>query len=789
MKRLGILLTGVAALTSPTTAFAQDAAAPAEAAQTTAPVSSDDIIVTANKRAQNLNDVGLAIDVLGGEALRSRQITSLADVANAVPNLVYTNSSDNTPVYTLRGVSFYDTTVGVYGAVSLNQDEVPLSFAVLAGHLTYDLERIEVLKGPQGTLFGQNSTGGAINFVTAKPTTTFHAGLDVTYGRFNEVDVEGFVSGPISDTLRARVAGRVERADGWQISNSRPNDRSGRIENYMGRLLLDWEPVNGVRIQTDVNAWKDRSDPQAAQYVALQKVSAGVTPGLTAYQFQFSPERPRAAEWKPGFIYRNNRQYQGILRADIDLSDAVTLTSITAYTDYSQHTRQDKDGSLLDISNNNPNDARVRSFYQEARLGNGSAAGFRWTLGANFERSRTSQYVNTFYGDTSTVAFNGFPSNSYSSAQRFTNYAFFGNAELDVSRVFTLKAGARYTNSRDEGTSCLFDETGSPTGGGPFIYNRVLGGRFGTYPAGTCFAINDQGRVVNGVAPLAPGRYADVLHEDNVSWRGGIDYKPRPGLLFYANIAKGYKAGSFPTVSSAFFVSALPIRQESILSYELGIKADLLDRTLQLGLSGYYYDYRDKQLRAKTPQPPFGIQDALVNIPRSSIRGVEATALIRPNSQLTVNVSASYLKATIDEFVGINGIGQAGNFAGTDMPFTPRYQFAVNPVWNFPLRDGVTGSLGANLSYRSDAITVVGGATDLGTEITFAGHPVARIDDYALLDLQAGIDFQEGRYRLALFGKNVLNTYYWTNAYKIADIIARQAGRPATYGITASVRW
>lgn len=775
-----------AMLAMPSATFAQ---ATGETPQATADDNFDAaIVVTANKREQNLNDVGMAIDVVSGEVLKSRQITSLADVANAVPNLVYTKSAENTPVYTLRGVSFYDTSIGGYGAVSLNMDEAPLSFAVMASHLTYDLERIEVLKGPQGTLFGQNATGGAVNFITAKPTSEFKAGAGVTFGRFNQVDFEGFISGPLTDTLKARMAGRIERADPWQVSNSRPNDRNGRVENYMGRVLLDWEPLAGVRIQTNLNAWKDKSDTQAAQYIAFQPAGAGRTPALLEYRFRFSPDELRAADWGADIPFADNHQYQGTVRADIDVTDSVTLTSLTSYTDYFQRQGTDQDGLPIAEADHARNDGRAKSFSQEVRLGNGGAGGLRWIVGANYERSTVTQSIDTNFVDSSSHASLRISSNTYSSSQRFTNYAVFGNLEFDVTGRVTLKGGARYTNSKDVGRSCNADFSGDPTNAGPFFYRMLLGGRFGAYPKGACFIINNQGTTINGVPNGAPGEYGSTLHEDNVAWRAGIDWKAADGVLVYANVAKGYKAGSFPTATGVYFTSYLPVTQESVLSYEAGVKAGLLDNTLQLGVSGFYYDYRDKQIRAKTNAAPFGILDALQNIPKSSIRGIEATADIRPVRNFTVNLSASYLRATIDQYVGINGAGLAGDFSGTPMPYTPQYQFAASPNWEFPLGDGLSGFLGATLSYRSDAIATIGGAKNVASVVP-AGKPVARIDSYALLDLRAGISMADGQYRVSVFGKNVFDTYYWTNVFNTTDTIERLSGRPATYGVTLSARY
>src|SRR5690606_31272117 len=141
----------------------------------------------------------------------------------------------------------------------------------------------------------------------------------------------------------------------------------------------------------------------------------------------------------------------------------------------------------------------------------------------------------------------GISSNTYSSNQEFTNYAVFGNVDDEISDTLTGKVGARYTKSKDEGRSCNADFSGDPDNAGAFFYDVLLGGRFGAYPTGARFVITNQPTTINGVAPGAPGEYADVLSEDNISWRASLDWKAADRILLYANIATGYKAGSFPT--------------------------------------------------------------------------------------------------------------------------------------------------------------------------------------------------------------------------------------------------
>lgn len=797
MKRIRLALCGASmmGIVVATQANAQTATAavgnPVEQKEITPasklPGDTADIVVTANKREQRLNDVGITVAVLSGDALQNRQINSLADLANATPSLSFTNSANGTPVYTLRGVGFYETSLGAYPTVSTYVDEAPLAFPVLSSHSAFDLERVEILKGPQGTLFGQNATGGAINYIAAKPTSTFHAGGSISYGRFNEIIAEGYVSGPLSPNLAARLSGRVEHADGWQVSNSRPGDRNGKVANYMGRLLVDFEPVETLRFKLNVNGWKDNSETQAPQFIGYQ-YQAPAFATAAARNARFSLETPRAADWTPGIPFRSNRLGQASLRGELDLNDQITLTSLTSYVDYKQRQGDEGDGLPISILDLPRDDGRIKSFNQEIRLSNASKSVFRWVVGGNYERSTVNQRIDLIFPDVSIRGLYGtfgYPivSLSYSNDQKFRNIAGFANAEYDVGRL-TIKLGGRYTDSKIRASECSFDESGIATNSGPLFYDVILRGAFGRYN-GQCYSLNNTANTYGGIAPGSPGRFQDTLKEDNFSWRAGLDYKPVDGLLLYGNVAKGYKAGSYPTLSATLFSQYLPVVQESVQSYEAGFKATLLDRTLQLNAAAFYYDYTNKQLRSKLVDPNFGILDALQNIPKSNIKGFEVEMTIRPTRGLAINNAFTYLNTEIRRFTGINAAGVTSNFAGADVPYTPKFQVGSNVDYDFPLSGRLKGFVGTSLNFRSKTVATIGGEVNPPAAVPQTKR-IFGIDSYTLVDLRAGIAASDDRWRVSIWGKNVLNEYYWNNVVAAYDAIARYAGKPATYGVSVS---
>ncbi|ETI65815.1 hypothetical protein C100_00385 [Sphingobium sp. C100] len=796
-------------------AAAQTAAAAGDAANNSGIA---EIVVTANKRVQNLNDVGVTAAVVGGEMLKQQNLTSLSDVAARVPSLSYAAAPNGTPVYTLRGVGFYETSIGAYPSVSIYVDEIPLSFPVLTAHSTFDLERLEVLKGPQGTLFGQNATGGAINYIAAKPTSSFEAGASLTYGRFNQVDVEGYVSGPLAEGLKARIAGRAEFADGWQRSASRPGDRNGKVENYMGRFQLAWEPSSSLRFLLNVNGWKDKSETQAGQHIALQFQNENLSspPGQfrnpAVVASPFSANDPRAADWSlssslygPGKVpFADNDMIQASLRTDLDVGDFGTITALSAYTKFNQRQGNDSDGLPLNALDVPLTVGDIQTFFQELRFANDPHNPLRFVIGANYEWDKVFQEVNIDYSASSaTIGFGqlfGFPLSvdTITNRQTMRNYAFFGNVEYDVIENLTLKGGIRYTNARNKANICQTDPQAPYNIGNvlKFFGAQFQGIPFQPYIPGECVAINvDSEALANGqfvpavdYLPFgAIGAYQNTLKEDNISWRVGVDYKATPDVLLYVNVSKGYKAGSFPSITGSTLNQYVPARQESVLAYEAGLKATLIDRLLQFNLAGFYYDYKGKQLRTKLNDPTFGQLDVLRNIPKSSIKGFELEFTARPSDHLVVNAAYTYLDAKIDRFIGTNAGGDTGiDFAGTPIPYTPKHQISVSANYSQPLTSTINLFVGGTVNLRSSTIATLGGGENPSTINATNAGCVYCIRGYVVADAQIGIEDAGKRWRAFLWGKNIGNEYYWSNVVSGYDTVSRFAGRPATYGLTLS---
>jgi outer membrane receptor protein involved in Fe transport len=751
------------------------AAGGAAAAQEVAPSDDADrtIVVTAQKREQALNDVPLSVTAFGAEQLASRGIDSTVDLANSVPGFTYTESRIGTPIYTLRGVGFNDIALGGRPTVSVYQDEAPIPFTVETRGGFLDLERVEVLAGPQGTLFGQNATGGAINLIAAKPTDVFKGSLTAGYGRFNEVTLGGFVSGPISDTLKFRLAVKSEQADGWQYSTT-TGDTNGKKNLISGRFLLEWTPAEALRVNLNLNGFLDRSDNQSPQYLLARPsdpTAAANIPGLAT--LVVPPRNNRATDFNPGDYARDNDFLQANLRIDYDLNDQLTLTSLSSYSKYNQNQLQDLDGTpLIGLTQRTMGD--IESFAQELRIAGDLTDQLYVVIGANYADDKTRERVSGDLSEsTQAYAFVGlglppFYSFGLRHDQDITTYALFGNAEFKLTDALTLQAGVRYTNSNNRFVGCTRDIDGVTnqvfSGFHDFVRTVVLGlPALAPIPAGGCITAD---------ALQVPQLVTSRLKEDNVSWRFGADYEIADDVKVYANVSRGYKAGGYPSLAATSTAQYDPTLQESLTAYEAGLKA-AFSRDFQLNAAIYHYDYRDKQLLGIVADPSFGRLLRLLNVPKSRINGAELQLAWSPVRGLDITGNASYVDSKITApFVAEDPNGVTADFNGQAFPNSPKWQLSGDVNYEVPVSDRLNAIFGASASYRSTTNSELGRLPELVVE------------DYALVNLRVGFADSDKKWRLMAWMNNVGDKYYYTSATRSIDVFNRMTGAPRTFGLT-----
>lgn len=768
----------------------------------------EQIVVTANKRTQSVNDVGLSISAISVDKLEEQKLTSLEDISSVVPGLVYSASTANTPIFTLRGIGFNEQTLGAYPATSLYLDEAPMPFPVLASHSAYDLERVEVLKGPQGILFGQNSTGGAINFISAKPTEDFEAGGNVSYGRFNKMEFNGYVSGSLTDNINARLSVTGLNSDEWQKSSTR-NDENGAQEYFAGRLVMTYEPSDTSKYLLNFNTWTDKSDPQAQQLIAInpQVVIPGDSNLEGVLALPISQEDNRAADWSPDIDPSTDREFsQLIFRGDWDLTSEMTLTALTTYQDFEQTQHTDGDGTSLVLFDLAPIDGEIDTWISEIRLA-GYTQNMNWVIGANYEKSNTLEKEILNYRDSTNYnAANVYINTSGISLEQEINaYAVFGNIDYNINDDLTVKIGARYTDSSIEVESCnfvaandpsaidagqganvgsLFNILGDLLNGGDGDFSNGLAVPFNIVGVNDCYTLNDN---------RVPGEvYTKSLDENNASWRFGLDYAVNSDTLVYGNISKGYKSGSFPALAAANFFQLDPVTQESVLAYELGVKATMAERTIQFNAATFFYEYKDKQLRTKTLDPIFGLLDTLDNVPETEIFGIDADVVAIITDELTLSAGVTYLDSEVTDYkngIGFNGVSGI-DFKGEPIPFTPEWTYSLDADYRLTMNSGATVFAGIGVTGQSESEAAFGASTlELTAEQYAAGARTIKpdynvMDGYAVWNARLGFESADYHWKVTLWGKNISDEYYVTNLIASSDTTARFVGSPMTYGIT-----
>ncbi|MGD9664338.1 MAG: TonB-dependent receptor [Novosphingobium sp.] len=531
---------------------------------------------------------------------------------------------------------------------------------------------------------------------------------------------------------------------------------------------------------------------------------------------------------------RNDRDFwQLAMRADIEIG-SLTLTSLTSYGKFTQDSRFDGDGMSLVGFDIQQAIGSIKTFNQELRLANDPTSRIRWVVGANYEKSKTLEdQVLRYWANTNYFAPNLYINHSGDLLkQDIENIAVFGNLEFDVTDQLTLKAAGRYTDTKNKVFNCGYT---SENGNVNKLFN-ILGGALGgnvfdPIAPEQCYTLNNVGTgpasldsVPGDISIISPLQWGNLglgvpgipfqakLAQDNVSWRFGLDYKVNPDVLLYANVSRGFKAGSFPALAAAAYTSLLPVTQEKVTAYEAGVKAGFADGLVQFNAAGFYMDYRDKQVKGKLFDLIFGTLDTLVNVPKSRIYGFEADVTVRPTDGLTISGAVTYLDSKIQDFVGYDIFGGVDNnfdprpgdfdssgltaniedMSGVRLPYTPKWAGSVNVDYRHELANGGAPFVGFTVSARSNQSAAIGGddtTLPLGPNRRYriadgVGLYPYTIDGYATVDARLGYEAAEGRWKVMLWGKNIFDKYYWTAVIPSSDSSARLTGCPATYGVT-----
>lgn len=762
-----------------TSTYAQSTAPPTDARSPTpddrqSASQLEEVIVTAQRRSEPIMDVPLSIAALSAEQLESRGFSETGDLAKMVPGFSFINTGVNAPVYSIRGVGFYEVSLASSPAVAVYVDEIALPYPAMTVGAALDLERVEVLKGPQGTLFGQNTTGGLVNYIARKPTADFDAGVTASLANFNTVNFEGYVGGPLTETVSGRFAMRTEHGDDWQ-QNIHGDDESGSVERTTARVLIDWNPNTAVDVRLNINGWVDRSDTVAPRLIAITPNNAArMLPEIQNAEL-VTGDDPRDAGWNPGYdLYRDDDLWQAALRVGWAISDMLQFTSITAYTDYQTDAYNERDGTAYENSEY-PTIGSIESFSQEFRVSGIVPDLITWVAGINYFNDTSSDRQLIRYQTASnvqSVAGYKFTVGNTRADQEIESYAAFMSGDWSLSDKIRLTTGVRYTEEERKLEACSYSTDPNQLAAFAIISanNRARAGLPPApfVPVEDCITLNAE--YLSDVA-------RKQLKEDNISWRVALSWEPTSELLLYSFVSEGFKSGSFPTQGSSSHLQYEPATQESILAYELGLKATLLDRSLQLTGAAFYYDYTDKQTRGRLIDPIFGPLQKLVNIPESHAQGFEVDLNWLPVDGLNLYLGVAYTDTEIEDYVGYTQLGTPFDFAGKPFSYTPEWQGVADISYQWAVGAGKLATIGASVVHKSNT-TADSNSTSLFD-----------IDSYSLLDARVRIEGVEGNWSTEVWGRNLTDEYYWTNVFKATDTTVQVPGYPRTYGVTLGYKF
>ena len=808
------MLVGTTVLGSMVTVAAQAQDAPSQTAQpATADASDGEIVVTAEKRASTASRIGMSVVAIGGDDLVRLRVQSAADLVKQVPGFVVTPSQNGTPIYNLRGVGFNTPNLSSTSPVGLYLDQIAYAFPYMGNGAVFDVSRVEVLKGPQGTLYGRNTTGGLINFISNLPTDTYTGSITLEGGNYDTVGSRGFVSGPLSSTLKARFAWQTDYSGkGWQKSLTR-DERLGQVSKQAVRGIVAWSPSADFDATLSVNYWHDGSDTQAPQAAYYTPEAAPFGVGASREQPFLLPDggKNRDADWTPLSYqpspntsasrppYARNSDFVGFAaNLEYRLSDTIKLSSLSGYNHLKRDDAQNNDGSAYEQLS-----ARLRggidSFSEELRLSS-EGRGYNWIVGGYFSHDDIDENQQIYLGDFATINLlrfvaaslndprytptqiaEGFRVNTQQAHFNNQSISAFANGQLDVTDTIKLTGGVRYTRDRTRFAGCAADAEGNTLP----VWNTAVALLAGAYPGynvlpGQCMTFQTS-------APLPQGLYRDTLSENNVSWRGSIDWRPIENVLLYGAVARGYKSGAFPVLAANRASQLFPATQERVTAYEAGAKARL--GMARFTLAAYYNSYRNKQVFGAIADPVFSSLARLVNIPKSETYGAEATLDLTPVRGLILRGSGSYLRTRVIRYIGYDQFGHSLNFAGTEFPNSPRWQFSGNMAYQTPVSDTLKVELAMDASYQSrshgdfqDFTTYTTFAPAFSPNSTVINARLYNIPAYAVANASLTLAKRGDEVRATLWTRNLFDKNYWTSATYGGDTIIRFSGMPRTYG-------
>ncbi|WP_212742950.1 TonB-dependent receptor [Sphingomonas sp. 2SG] len=730
-------------------ALAGSTGARAQTADQPAAPADGDIVVTAQRRSERLQDVPIAVTAITGDDLRERRIADVLDLSGRVPGLQI-RSADNgaNPRIFIRGVGLNDFNPATASAVGIYVNGVYVASTLAQRDAFFDLGQVEVLRGPQGTLYGRNTTGGAINVTTRKPGDTPEGDLSLDYGRFDAVTLQGGVSAPVvPDLLAVRVAGLYQRDDGY-MRNTLTGDRGNNVDRWAVRSSAHVTPSSTITDDLTVNASRSSGGSLQAYSRSLIPQTAAATgaDGLCAPAFYTSGQCTNIL----GYANTSRNLYEGAYRFEgrdrvslygvgntvsVDLG-TVSLIAVTGFQHATRNDQEDTDASPVPVVAASYI-IRQDTVSQELRLQSNGHGRLRYVAGLYYAHDliRNASSFDVLPGLRSPTADNpsgvdlaaGIGDFAWPSRQATDSYAAFGQLDYDLTPRLTLTGGLRYSADRKD-----FTYRADAAGGSITLFTFADAKTFGAW-----------------------------------SGRAGLQYRFSEAANVYASYNRGTKSGGFFSGFAQDSSLIGPYRDETVDAYEVGAKTQWLDRRLGLNLSAFYYDYRDLQVYTSVVQGLITTQ-LFTNASAARIYGAEIELTARPIDGLNLAASTSLLDATYRNF-----ISQGADYSGNRLPSAPRVSVQASADYRKPIGSGALVAR-ADLSYRS--------------RVFFDTSNAARLGDpaRAFVDGRIGWQFAGDRYEAALWVRNLFDVPVISDITPLPALgfDAIVVGRPRTWGLS-----
>lgn len=740
--------TAIAAIAIASPAFAQvseeqQAAAANEASDTLTTAQDDEIVVTARRRAENLQDVPIAVTAYSGEALEAQGAIDITDISDTTPNVTLETSRGTNSTLTafIRGVGQQDPVAGFESGVGLYLDDVYLNRPQAAALDIYDVERIEVLRGPQGTLYGRNTIGGAIKYVTRRLDDDPMLKVRGALGTYNQADLVVTGSTPLGDYLKmgASIARLSRGGFGDNLTTGRENYNKD-IWAARGTIELDPTPALSIRISGDVT--KDDSETRGGH-----RLIPGVVSG--------TPVLDDVYDSRGGLLLpeQNIKAYGVAGHVDLELSDALTFRSITSF-------RKDKSVTPIDFDALPAADVDVPAIYknkqfsQELQLvyDQGPLAGL---VGAYYLKANANNIFDVILGTTAPATLPGLTASTFGDVDT-TTWAIFGDFTYDLTDQWSLSLGGRYTNDKREAV---------------VIRKNLL---FGASPA-----LGGNGVQLGALT----SNFAGEKTFKEFTPRASITFEPDSNNTFYASYSKGFKGGGFDPrglSTAAPDLNGNGVREadeifdyflfdpEKVTSYEVGYKASMFDRRLRLALAGFYADYRDVQVPGSAGAVINGVPTFVgvtTNAGKATFKGIEAEMqatlaedLGAAGSRTSFSGTLGYLDAQFDEYItNVPGTGPVDVADQREVQNTPKWTLSGTLEHSTPVG---TGELLASttVSYRSKTYQF---------ELP---SPYLDQKGYALWDANLVWTSAGDRFSIGLHAKNILDKQYKTSGYQFLTV-------------------